>query len=452
MRTPRVLAGMLATALLASSLTATAGIVGAAAAPDTLLSQGRLTAASSSESAGLGPRFAVDGDRTTRWASAQTDAEWIRVDLGAVHDLDRIVLEWEAAYGSAFTLQVSADGAAWTTVRSVTGGTGGVQSFSVDASGRYVQLVGSDRGTQYGYSLWELQVFGEGTAADPDEPPEWPGDEVTHHEFQANCTFSHFRPDDPIVFPGQPGASHLHTFVGNRVTNAFTTANDLYASPESTCTVPQDHSSYWFPALEKGGVPVQPNIPMTIYYKSGIDDYTEVVPFPAGLQFVAGNMMATVDQFRTAPGAVEGWECGDISRSWEIPAYCAPGTQLNIRYQAPSCWDGVHLTPTEASHMGHGTHLAYPVAGQCPLTHPVAVPMLEFKIAWPVSGDMSDVRLVSGSDQSWHYDFINAWEPVVLERLVEHCINGGLQCDPRGYDQYKPHRGRVLDADYQLVP
>ena len=448
LRTPRVLAGALATALLASTLSAAAAIGAdpAAAAPNTLLSQGALTAASSSESGGLGPRFAVDGDRATRWASAPTDDEWIRIDLGRSYDLDHVALEWEAAYAAAFTLQVSPDGETWTTVVTESAGTGGTAVYDVAATGRYVQLVGSARGTQYGYSLFEFQVFGDGEPDAPEDPPPFPGDEVTHHEFQANCTFSHFLPDDPIVFPGQPGASHLHTFIGNRSTDAFTTPASLLENPAGTCTVPQDQSAYWFPTLTKGGVAVEPNIPLTVYYKSGIDDYTDVVPFPAGIQFVAGDMMATVDDFRTAPGAVEGWECGDISKSWEIPAYCTEGTQLNIRYQAPSCWDGIHLTPEES------THMAYPVAGQCPLSHPVAVPMLEFKIAWPVSGDMSDVELVSGSDQSWHYDFVNAWDPEVLRRLVEQCINGGLQCNPRGYDQYKPHRGTVLDENYELVP
>lgn len=451
---PRVLAGALATALLASSLSA-AGTIGATTAvaePNTLLSQGALTAASSSESGGLGPRFAVDGDRSTRWASAATDDEWIRIDLGRSYALDHIALEWEAAYGAAFTLQVSADAQSWTTVVTEGAGTGGTEVYDITATGRYVQLVGTARGTGYGYSLLELQVFGDGEAGGPEDPPPFPGDEVTHHEFQANCEFSHFLPDDSIVYPNQPGRSHLHTFIGNRSTDAFTTPTSLNAMPESTCTVPQDHSAYWFPAITKGGVPVEPNIPMTVYYKSGIDDYADVVPFPEGLQFVTGDMMATVDEFRTAPGAVEGWECGDISKSWEIPAHCPEGTQLNIRYQAPSCWDGMHLTPEESAHMGHGSHMAYPVAGQCPMTHPVAVPMLEFKIAWPVSGDMSDVALVSGSDQSWHYDFVNAWDPEVLRRLVEHCINGGLQCNPRGYDLYKPHRGTVLDENYELVP
>ncbi|GAA1870866.1 DUF1996 domain-containing protein [Myceligenerans crystallogenes] len=450
-RTVRTLLGGLAAGTLIAASALTVAAQGASAAPGTLLSQGALTSASSSEAASLGPRFAVDGDRATRWASNASDAEWIRVDLGASYPLDRIELDWEAAYGSAFALQVSADGSNWTTVGDVTGGTGGDQSFAVSATGRYVQLVGRDRGTQYGYSLWEFQVFGDGTAAQPTPAPSYPDDEVTHHEFQANCTFSHFRPDDPIVFPGQAGASHLHTFIGNRSTDASSTPGSLLANPATTCTVPQDKSAYWYPALLKDGQPVAPDIPMTVYYKSGIEDYRKVKPFPAGLQFVAGDMNATVDQFRTAPGAVEGWECGDISKSWEIPAYCAPGTQLNLRYQAPSCWDGTHLTPGESAHHGMGPHMAYPVAGQCPMSHPVAVPMLEFKIAWPVSGDMSGVRLASGSDQSWHYDFVNAWDPEVLRRLVEHCINGGLQCDPRGYDLYKPHRGTVLDEDYELV-
>ncbi|GAB4085816.1 hypothetical protein GCM10028784_24460 [Myceligenerans cantabricum] len=440
----RMLAGAAVGSLIVGTAVVAAG-TGASAEPGTLLSQGALTASSSSEADNLGPRFAVDGDAGTRWASDPSDDEWIRVDLGASYPLDRVDLSWEGAYGAAFTLQVSDDGSEWTTVADVTGGTGGDQSFDIAASGRYVQLVGTERATQYGYSLWELQVFGDGEPGEPADPPEFPDDEVTHHEFQANCEFSHLGPDDPIVFPGEPGRSHLHTFIGNESTDAFTTPDSLHANPDTTCTVPHDRSAYWFPTLTKAGEPVVPDIPMTVYYKSGIEDYTQVVPFPEGLQFIAGDMMATPDEFRDAPGAVEGFECGDLSNNWEIPAYCAPGTELNIRYQAPSCWDGVHLTPAEADHM------AYPVSGQCPMSHPVAVPMLEFKIAWPASGDMSDVELVSGPDQSWHYDFVNAWEPEVLSRLVEHCINGGLQCNPRGYDLYKPHRGAVMDEDYDLI-
>lgn len=270
-------------------------------------------------------------------------------------------------------------------------------------------------------------------------------DYVSHHEFQANCEPSHTASDDPIVAPGVPGAAHNHTFVGNVTTNAYSTLASLLAGT-TTCKVPADHSAYWFPTLMNGGVPVVSTWEQTVYYKSGIEDYRRVVPFPQGLRFIAGDPTATAAQFQTAPGAVEGFECGNSSKNWQIPRYCQKGTQLNVRYQAPSCWDGVHLDSPD-----HKSHMAYPVKGVCPSGHPVAVPMLEFKFFWPVDGDTSRVKFSSGPGSSWHYDFINAWEPATLKALVEHCINGGLQCDSRGFDGYKPNRGVVLDQDYRLI-
>ncbi|MEP7765764.1 DUF1996 domain-containing protein [Sanguibacter sp. 25GB23B1] len=441
------------TSLIGSSLATAALVLAAVAGPvttagaadDALISTGKAAIASSSEADNLGPRYAVDGDPQTRWASNAADDQWFRIDLGAPATMTTIVLDWESAYGKDFVIQTSDDAVTWRTVATVTGGTGGRQAVDVSASGRYVQLVAIERGTDYGYSLWELEVYGSGGAASTD--PEVPDfdDEVTHHEFQANCTTSHLAPDDPIVFPGQPGRSHLHTFVGNTSTDAHSTLTSLQAAGETTCTVPADLSAYWFPTLMDGDTPVVPNIAETIYYKSGIVDYKKVKPFPLGLKILAGNMMATEAQFRDAPGAVEGYECGDVSNSYSIPSFCAEGSQLNLRYQAPSCWDGVNLDSPD-----HTSHMAYPVDGQCTLSHPVAVPMLEFKIGWPKSGDMSQVRLVSGADSSWHFDFINAWDPATLDALVKHCINGGLQCDPSGYDQYKPHRGGVLDGNLEL--
>ena len=72
--------------------------------------------------------------------------------------------------------------------------------------------------------------------------------------------------------------------------------------------------------------------------------------------------------------------------------------------------------------------------------------MLEYKIAYPDAGDNAGLRLASGRGYSWHADFFAAWEPTVQERLVTQCINGGGQCDARGYDAHQPQRGRVLDA------
>lgn len=272
---------------------------------------------------------------------------------------------------------------------------------------------------------------------------------VSHHEFQANCSVSRTLSDDPIVFPGVPGRSHNHTFLGNTSTDAFSTLDSLNAGG-TTCKAPDDRSAYWFPTLEGPTGKILPDFPQVIYYKSGIKDYTKVVPFPPGLRFVTGDMMATEEEFKNAPGAAEGFQCGHSFNNYEIPEYCTPGTDLNIRYHSPSCWNGQDLTPAQAVAAGRAPHMVYPVKGMCPADHPVAVPMLEFKIAFPISGDLRGVQFASGEGSSWHYDFFNAWDPATLAALVKHCINGGLQCDARGYDQHKPSRGAALDASYRL--
>ena len=126
----------------------------------TLLSQGRPATASSTENATFPAANAVDGNTGTRWSSAFADPQWIQVDLGATHTVTRVVLNWEAAYGRSFQIQTSPDGNTWTTIFSTTTGTGGVQDLTVSGSGRFVRMNGTVRGTPYGYSLWEFQVYG----------------------------------------------------------------------------------------------------------------------------------------------------------------------------------------------------------------------------------------------------------------------------------------------------
>ena len=53
--------------------------------------------------------------------------------------------------------------------------------------------------------------------------------------FISTCRFSHRAPDDPIVFPGHPGFSHDHSFVGNTSTDAFSTLWSLHGRP---CPIP----------------------------------------------------------------------------------------------------------------------------------------------------------------------------------------------------------------------
>lgn len=133
---------------------------GPGAPPATNLAVNRPVTASSTESASLTANLAVDGNGGTRWSSAFSDPQWIRVDLGATRTITRVVLRWETAFGRSYQIQTSSDGTTWTTIHSTTTGAGGVEDFAVTGSGRFVRMNGTARGTQWGYSLWELEVYG----------------------------------------------------------------------------------------------------------------------------------------------------------------------------------------------------------------------------------------------------------------------------------------------------
>ncbi|WP_079008509.1 family 20 glycosylhydrolase [Streptomyces sp. XY431] len=125
------------------------------------LARNRPTTASSTETPDFPAAFATDGDGGTRWSSAYGDPQWLQVDLGSTQAVNRVVLRWETAYGRAFRIQVSDDGATWRTIASVTSGTGGVQDLTgLSGSGRYIRMYGTARGTSWGYSLYEIEVYG----------------------------------------------------------------------------------------------------------------------------------------------------------------------------------------------------------------------------------------------------------------------------------------------------
>ncbi|WP_339207823.1 carbohydrate binding domain-containing protein [Paenibacillus sp. FSL K6-3182] len=108
---------------------------------------------------------AVDGAGSTRWESESTDPQWLSIDLGAVYKLESAVLSWEGAYGKAYKLQVSSAAAPgesdWTDVFTEAAGNGGLDNITLNGQeARHIRMVGSARGTNYGYSLWEFEVYG----------------------------------------------------------------------------------------------------------------------------------------------------------------------------------------------------------------------------------------------------------------------------------------------------
>ncbi|MFD7924112.1 discoidin domain-containing protein [Streptomyces sp. NPDC059740] len=168
LRHPRLLVLALVAALTAA-LTLTAGQTPARAA-GTLLSKGAPVTASSTESAATPASAAVDGDSGTRWSSAASaDPQWLQVDLGSTQELCGAQLDWETAYAKAYKIQTSTDGRTWTDVHSTTTGPGGIELLTLTGSGRYVRVYATTRATQYGYSLWEFQLFTTGGGTTP--PP-----------------------------------------------------------------------------------------------------------------------------------------------------------------------------------------------------------------------------------------------------------------------------------------
>jgi sialate O-acetylesterase len=106
------------------------------------------------------PDNAVDGDEKSRWSSGFSDPQWICIDLGEAVTIARVILLWETAYGKSYEIQVSDDLAGWTTIFNEDSGDGGMDDLmNLSGTGRYIRLYGTERGTEWGYSLWELAAY-----------------------------------------------------------------------------------------------------------------------------------------------------------------------------------------------------------------------------------------------------------------------------------------------------
>jgi hypothetical protein len=116
--------------------------------------------ASSSEVDYLSSDLAFDEDYLSRWSSNRTDNEWISVDLGDTYPIQKVNLHWEAAYAKKYKLQLSTDGENWEDVYSSKSSDGGLDTITIPTQeARYVRMLGVERATKYGYSLFEFEVY-----------------------------------------------------------------------------------------------------------------------------------------------------------------------------------------------------------------------------------------------------------------------------------------------------
>lgn len=296
-----------------------------------------------------------------------------------------------------------------------------------------------------------------GAGAEPDRsvPPrsapeeDWVARTDSDAVFTVECRFSHRAPDDPIVSPGRPGASHGHEFFGSETTASDSTGPGLVGT-ETTCVDPDDTAAYWVPTLSVAGVPVDPTL-LRAYYRAAVGtDVRDVVAPPTGLAMISGSPTGPVaaaghdhtghgsrtsstGSVPTGPpaapagGSVDaGWSCGLRPPRLSVtpPDDCVAGSPLTLHLRFPDCWDGRNLDSAD-----HRSHVARSVDGACPASHPVLMTQIQVSVWWPIFGsDANRVTLSSGPVTGAHGDFLNGWDQAALTRQVDLCIHANANC------------------------
>ncbi|MCA1653844.1 MAG: DUF1996 domain-containing protein [Sphingomicrobium sp.] len=307
--------------------------------------------------------------------------------------------------------------------------------------------------------------------------------------FRFICSAGQVLRDDPIVYPGHAGASHLHQFFGNMTANANSTYASLRSAGGSSCegfgTTALNRSAYWMPAMLDGkGNVVRPDY-VAIYYKrrpisdpkcslaSGSQAEGDCLPLPNGLRYIAGYDMVT----NTAKTGSAYFNCdGATAQSahydtlTEAAAHCptAPNpdgshNRIGAVINMPMCWDGRNLdSPNHRSHMAYGNYDGGDGVWRCPLTHPKLLPAFTMGVwytvdanlgTWHLASDEMHPELAPGS--TFHADWFGAWDNTVEAMWMDGCINHLLNCsggDLGNGKQIKNAWGTSWFASPRLVP
>jgi hypothetical protein len=266
--------------------------------------------------------------------------------------------------------------------------------------------------------------------------------------------------DDPVVYPGQPGRSHLHQFYGNTAANAYSDYKSLRTTGDSTCNSDGrghalNRSAYWMPALLDGnGNVVRPDYAV-VYYKrhpKGSKVCTDrtftagCVAIPNGLRMIAGRDMLNLKapptgNFHFSCTQASGATKGAFSTMAAALAVCSAGWQLSFSIDFPDCWNAKDIDSPD-----HRSHVAYAVSDprtlggrRCPSGY---VLMPSFKLTVPytiVAGDDTSKWHLScalaGEDSGLclHADYDEGWDLKEKQDWTDNCIDGLVPVDPERY-------------------
>ncbi|MET9603585.1 DUF1996 domain-containing protein [Streptomyces sp. NPDC006512] len=250
----------------------------------------------------------------------------------------------------------------------------------------------------------------------------------------------HFNPDNVIVAPGvSNGAHHMHDYVGNKTTDAFSTNNSLAASG-TTCTN-GDQSTYYWPVLRlrdgkkerdaaapgggqdgNVGTILQPK-QVTIDFKGS--PVGKVTAMPRFLRIITGDAKAFTNGTANANAS---WSCTGFENRQLKDKYpvCPKGSDVVRTFNFQNCWDGRN---TDSAN--HRTHVAFADKnGACPRGFK-AIPQLVQRITYGVAPG-GKIAVDSFPEQlhkpvTDHGDFINVMSDGLMAGAVR-CINGGRTC------------------------
>lgn len=267
---------------------------------------------------------------------------------------------------------------------------------------------------------------------------------------------------DPLMNPGTIG-DHVHSIKGGSAFSTTSTSSDLLKSKCASCSVGQDMSAYWTPALyfvgDDGTTEVVPEKPphKSYYFLNGgmtHDGQTQKIEaFPEGFQMLAGNnynrnsSIPSPDPNPLGPWPEEsqdlrtqraiGFNCLNYAKGTDEPslmrhvmpdkgyldANCADGVRLELMF--PSCWNG------EKDGEMHKSHVAYPdgvMTGNCPEGYDRRLVSLFYEtiVATDAYKGKNGQFVFSNGDPhgyGYHGDFIEAWQPGVLQQAVDTCTS-----------------------------
>ena len=260
--------------------------------------------------------------------------------------------------------------------------------------------------------------------------------------FRFLCSPGQIAYDDPIVYPGQKGRSHLHQFFGNTLTDADSTYQSLRTTGDSTCNNKLNRSAYWIPAMLDGrGHVVKPKY-IFDYYKRLPKNSPECqqrgeecVAQPDGIRYITGFDMLGGP---TTGGPVAWCKGNTYPNITVMIEKCGPDiTEFNLKVSSPDCWDGKNLD--SPNHRSHVASASYGNTGiyQCPKTHPKIIPQFTLGAHYevdPATDDLTLWRLSSDAmagtppGGSFHTDLWDAWDGPTKAVWTKNCIDKLLSC------------------------